>query len=228
MLGRVDIKSFGLDAPSQLLQQMTDLLVFLPVCFALNLAFGPNNLLALTHGVQSGVRFAFAASTARLVVFAPMIAASALGLGVLLSASAMVFSAVKIVGAAYLVWLGVRLLRTSPEPAGPEPKRAMPTLRKAFRREGMVAASNPKAILIFAALFPQFVDMESYWSSYATLGAIFLALEAVAILVYATAGRFAAAFAASKLHWFQRISGGGMIVFGFLLLLSRQPGRAAG
>lgn len=204
---------------------MIDLLVFLPACFALNLAFGPNNLLALTHGAQNGIAFALGASTARLTVFAPMIAASALGLGVLLSASALLFSAVKIAGAAYLVWMGIKLLRSGPGAAGMNAGQAKPTVRQAFRREALIAISNPKAILIFAAFFPQFVDTSAYWQSYATLGAIFLALEAVAILVYAAAGRFAAAFAASRLHWFQRLSGGGMIAFGILLLLSPQPGQ---
>ncbi len=205
---------------------MTDLLLFVPACFALNLAFGPNNLLAMTHGAQRGVKFACAAGSARLIVFVPMIAASALGLGVLLAASATVFTAVKLVGAAYLVWLGVKLLRSAPD-ADAARSAAGLTVRAGFRREAFAAASNPKAVLIFAAFFPQFVDTGAYWQSYATLGAIFLALEAVAMLVYAAAGRFAAAYAASRLHWFQRASGGGMILFGLLLLFSRQPGRAA-
>lgn len=206
---------------------MPDLLLFLPACFALNLAFGPNNLLAMTHGAQKGVLFAFTASFARLAIFVPMITASALGLGLLLSASALLFNTVKIIGAAYLVWLGIRLLKTAPGKADWDAEAMKPTLQKAFRGEALVAVSNPKAILIFAAFFPQFIDTSHYWASYALLGATFIALEAVAILIYATAGRFAAAFASTKLHWFQRASGGGMIAFGLLLLFSRQPGRGA-
>ncbi|HFX2803767.1 TPA: LysE family translocator [Pseudomonas aeruginosa] len=206
---------------------MIDLLVFLPACFALNLAFGPNNLVAMTHGAQKGVGFSFMASTARLAVFVPLIAASALGLGMLLSASALVFNVIKIVGAAYLVWMGIKLLRTTSGSTNLNADAMKPSLRKAFRSEALIAISNPKAILIFAAFFPQFVDITNYWLSYATLGTVFIALEAVAIAIYASAGRFAAAFAANKLHWFQRASGGGMIAFGILLLLSRQPSRVA-
>lgn len=205
---------------------MIDLLVFLPACFALNLAFGPNNLLALTHGAQNGVAFALSASAARLAVFVPMIAASALGLGVLLSASAILFGAIKIAGALYLLWMGIKLLRTRPAQDGVEGSHLKPTFRQAFRSEALTAVSNPKAILIFAAFFPQFVDTSAYWQSYATLGAIFIALEGFAITLYASAGRFAAAFASTRLHWFQRVSGAGMIAFGVLLLFSRQPGRA--
>ena len=204
---------------------MIDLLVFLPACFALNLAFGPNNLLALTHGAQNGIAFALGSSTARLAVFVPMIAASALGLGVLLSTSALLFGVIKIIGAAYLIWMGIKLLMTKPSRSTDTEGPLKPTFRQAFRREAFVAASNPKAILIFAAFFPQFVDTAAYWQSYATLGAAFIALEACAIAIYAAAGQFASTFAATRLHWFQRTSGAGMIAFGLLLLFSRQPGR---
>jgi len=89
-----------------------DWLVFLPACLALNLAFGPNNLLSLTHGATHGVSFAMGAGFGRLMAFAPMIAISAVGLGVILQTSAIVFTVMKAAGDAYLIWLGIRLLRT--------------------------------------------------------------------------------------------------------------------
>ncbi|HCI07903.1 MAG TPA: lysine transporter LysE, partial [Sulfitobacter sp.] len=55
---------------------MIDYLVFVPACFAINLAFGPNNLMALTNGAQRGVGFAVIASLGRLIAFIPMIAVS--------------------------------------------------------------------------------------------------------------------------------------------------------
>ncbi|MBS8228790.1 LysE family translocator [Vannielia litorea] len=202
-----------------------DLAFFLPACFALNLTFGPSNLLALTHGAQTGIRFAFTAALARIAVFAPMIAASALGLGLLLTVSATAFTAVKIVGAAYLVWLGIKLLRTKPDTHALG--RPAPSLARAARREALVALGNPKAILIFAAFFPQFVAPERYWQDYALLGALFLALEGCAVLAYATAGRFAARLASTRMHWLQRTSGATMVLFGLLLLLARAPERGA-
>jgi threonine/homoserine/homoserine lactone efflux protein len=202
------------------------LLVFIPLCFALNLAFGPNNLLALMHGTQRGVGFAVVASVGRLAVFSLMIAASALGLGLLLTASVVLFQTVKFIGAAYLIWIGFRLLRTAGGVIGTDSAGICLTLRDACRQEGLIAASNPKAILIFAAFFPQFVDTQAYWQSYAALGALFLALEVFAVAIYASAGRFAARFAAARLHWFQRSSGGGMMLFGVLLLFTEQPARS--
>ena len=202
---------------------MIDWVIFVPACFALNLAFGPNNLLAMTNGAKSGVGFAQKAAVGRLIVFIPMIGLSALGLGVVLSTSALVFSVVKVIGAAYLIWLGISLWRSAKvmetSGLGMEPS----TVRRAFRREATVAISNPKAILIFAAFFPQFVAVDAFWQSYVILGVAFLLMEAIAISVYATFGKVASAYASTKLPMMQRVSGFMMCLFGALLLASPQP-----
>ncbi|CUI64535.1 LysE family translocator [Cognatishimia activa] len=203
---------------------MIDLAIYIPACFAINLAFGPNNLLAMTHGTQAGTGFALRAGMGRILAFAPMIAISAIGLGVILSASAMVFTAVKIFGAAYLVWLGVALLRSSASADISELAPRPLEFRSAFRSEMLVAFGNPKAILVFAAFFPQFVVVENYTQSYLILGSLFLLMEIAALLIYAGIGRFAARAASRRLHWFQRASGFGMIAFGLLLLFTPKPG----
>jgi len=198
-----------------------NLWLFIPACFALNLAFGPNNLLALTHGAQRGVGFAVLAGFGRLVAFVPMIALAGLGLGLLLSASALAFTLVKVIGAAYLIWIGLRLLRAgAADQASTASSTSWPA---AMRREALVALGNPKAILIFAAFFPQFVDPSAYGASYVTLGALFLLLELAAIACYACTGRVVARVGRVPLHWLSRVSGAGMIAFGGLLLLTRRP-----
>lgn len=202
---------------------MTDLWLFLPACFALNLTFGPSNLLSVTFGAQQGVGFAVAAGTARLAAFAPMILASALGLGALLSVSAVAFGVLKVVGAAYLIYLGVRLLMDAARPKDLGGAPAPMPLRAALRSEGTVALTNPKAILIFTVFLPQFVNVDRYWSSYTVVGVSFLVLEVLAIATYAALGRLARTFAATRLHWLQRASGVGMILFGALMLVARQP-----
>lgn len=201
---------------------MTDLLLFIPACFALNLAFGPNNLMALGNGAQHGPFFAIGAGLGRIAAFVPMIALAGLGLGLLLQASALLFTVVKLAGAAYLIYLGVKLLRAG---GGSQAGAAPASLATAFRREALVALGNPKAILIFAAFFPQFVDPARYAESYLTLGATFLLLELCAVAVYALAGHLAARAAGRHMRSINRISGGGMIVFGLALLFTR---RAAG
>ena len=179
--------------------------------------------MALTNGAQRGVCFAVIASLGRLIAFIPMIVVSALGMGLILSASGVVFTAIKLVGAAYLIYLGVKILRSSSQADGNMVERQALTLGQAFWHEGFVALGNPKAILVFAAFFPQFVVSEAYAQSYTIIGLIFLVLEVGAILVYALLGRLAARSATLNLQWIQRASGIGMIVFGALLLLAQRP-----
>lgn len=204
---------------------MIEWMVFIPACFALNLAFGPNNLLAMTNGAQSGVLFAQKAAIGRLIVFVPMIILSALGLGLVLTTSAVVFSVAKFLGATYLIWLGISMWRSAQTLKVDDIGSASMSVGRAFKAEALVAVSNPKAILIFAAFFPQFVAVDSYWHSYAMLGTAFLLMEAVAIFVYALVGRFASRFASDNLSVMQKASGITMGVFGILLLISPQPSR---
>ncbi len=203
------------------------LLVFIPACFALNLAFGPNNLLSVTVGVQHGARPAVLAGFGRLIAFVPMIAISAAGLGVILATSAMAFSVVKYAGAAYLIWLGIRILRSTPQSGQSAAGTAGANfkLSELLRREFLVAAGNPKAIVIFTAFFPQFIGgPETYWESFLVLGSVFLALELLAIALYASVGSVLRRSAkASVLTWFSRASGVGMIIFGGLLAFARRP-----
>ncbi|MHA7968169.1 LysE family translocator [Rhizobium sp. CAU 1783] len=205
---------------------LNTILWFIPACFALNMAFGPNNLLALTNAMRVGIGKALIASLGRIVAFAIMIVITALGLGALLIASEVAFSAIKWAGAAYLVWLGIKLLR-SPAPIVGGLDEALPvrSTQSLARQEFWVAIGNPKAILIFTAFFPQFLDRGDYATSFAVLGTIFLVLELAAIAVYAFIGSHLGRFAGrpSVFAWMNKASGGLMIAFGAMLALARRP-----
>ena len=84
---------------------VTTLLLFLPACFALNMAPGPNNLLSMANAKRYGVRIACYAGIGRLVAFAGMITLAATGLASILYASETLFLAIKVVGGLYLFWL---------------------------------------------------------------------------------------------------------------------------
>lgn len=201
------------------------LLFFVPACFALNMAFGPNNLLSVSVGAQYGLGAAVISAAGRLVAFTVMIAISACGLGAILAASEIGFTVLKTLGAAYLLWIGFRLMGRKIEPLSAYLGPRSEGLRELARREFLVAAGNPKAILIFTAFFPQFVTAEDYWGSFATLGAVFLGLELVAVVVYGYAGKAMKSLTASPgaLMWFNRASGIGMFCFGGLLLFATRP-----
>jgi len=202
-------------------------LLFLPACFAINMAFGPNNLLSVTNGARHGVAPAVLAAGGRLVAFAAMIAVAGLGMGAVLVASELAFDVIKYIGAAYLVWIGIRLLR-APAPEADVPSRgtaAPPSLRALARQEFTVAAGNPKAILVFTAFFPQFVVPGAYASSYVLLGVTFLVFELVAIALYALLGARMRRLAngSRAMRWFNKVSGSMMVGFGLLLALTRRP-----
>jgi len=200
-------------------------LLFVPACFALNLAFGPNNLLSLTYGLQEGVRVAVLASVGRLLAFAIMIVVTALGVGAVLAASEMVFTALKWAGAAYLVWLGIKILTASGKLAAPDGQAAHRPLKALAGQEFWTAIGNPKAILIFTAFFPQFVEAGAYWTSFALIGAIFLVLEVFAVLFYAVLGQRLGRLSRNRnvFGWLNRFSGMTMVGFGVALLLTKRP-----
>jgi len=200
-------------------------LVFLPACFALNMAFGPNNLLSLTNGARDGTMRATIAATGRLGAFAAMILIAALGLGALLATSELVFLVVKWLGAAYLVWIGVKLLRSSAPVVGSDAAGLPLPLKSLMMQEFWVAAGNPKAILVFTAFFPQFVDPADYLTSFAVLGVSFLVLEVVAIAIYAAIGARLGSVVkgGNAFRWFNRASGTLMIGFGLMLAFVRRP-----
>ena len=200
--------------------EMADYLLYAPACFAVNMAFGPNNLMAINNAVQRGVFFAWIASFGRIVSFTIMIALSALGLGIILSTSPILFTTLKLMGAAYLAWIGYSVYRSASVMRDAKITPQEISLSKAMKREAMTALSNPKAILVFAAFIPSFVDTDNYIISYTILGAIFLVFELVAITIYAAIGAYTARSAKLQLHWMQRISGIGMMIFGVLMIFA--------
>jgi threonine/homoserine/homoserine lactone efflux protein len=199
-------------------------LFFLPACFAINLAPGPNNLLSINVAARHGFMTAFVGGAGRLVAFAAMIVLAATGLAVVLHASEWFFLAIKLAGAAYLVLLAIQLWR-SDAPAIDATHEESASLARIARQEFLVAAGNPKAILVFTAFLPQFVDIAKPMpSQFAILGASFLVLECVAIAVYAWAGMHLGKWLvrARVRRWFNRCCGAFLAAIGLSFLLVRR------
>jgi threonine/homoserine/homoserine lactone efflux protein len=164
------------------------LLLFLPACFALNMAPGPNNLLSIANGTRYGFTKACIAGAGRLLAFVGMIALAASGLAVVLLASEIAFYCIKIAGALYLFYLAVQLWRSEPAEVVPD-SQAERTIWLLAKQEFLVAVGNPKAILIFTAFLPQFVNTaHPAGSQFFILGSAFLVLELLAIAAYAYLG----------------------------------------
>ena len=203
---------------------ISTLAVFVPACFALNMAPGPNNLLSISNATRYGFARTCIGGLGRLLAFAIMIALAALGLTAVLHTSEWLFHAIKIFGAAYLFYLAVQLWRASPEEEG-----SVVGLEKGLfslaRQEFLVAIGNPKAILLFTAFLPQFVDQAgAVTEQFAVLGVLFLALECLAIAIYAWMGIHARRLFArpSGKRLFNRVCAGLLASAASVLLVARR------
>jgi threonine/homoserine/homoserine lactone efflux protein len=173
-------------------------LVYLVAAVGLSLTPGPNGLLALTHGARFGLRPTVWTVLGGALGFLVLIAASLAGMGALLAASEAAFTAAKWAGGAYLIYLGVRLWR-SPAPVVAVPasgtlagaKEARPP--RLFAQGFLVAASNPKGLIFFAAFLPQFMEPgASFGTQLLILGGTFIVVEIVyELLLAGLAGRIA-------------------------------------
>ena len=157
---------------------------------------GPALLLILTRGVDLGARGAMATAVGLSVGTSAHVLGAALGLSAVLATSATAFSVVKVVGGAYLVWLGVRRWRDR-SPLVPEAS-SVPVVadgRRAFREGILINLLNPKVALFFLAFLPPFVDRSSgaAWAQLLVLGlvvaAVLLAGDLAFALVTGSVGR---------------------------------------
>jgi homoserine/homoserine lactone efflux protein len=171
-----------------------DALYFFPLAVGIALTPGPNNFCALNHGLRQGVVAAVVGATGRVAAFAIFLSVSALGLGAMLLASQTAFNVLKWLGAAYLFWLGLHAWRSRelgdlgdlPSGEAAPPRR----WRELMRQEFLLGISNPKAMLLFAAIFPQFINpAQPAAMQFMTLGATYLAAEYVSALAYGLGGR---------------------------------------
>jgi threonine/homoserine/homoserine lactone efflux protein len=162
--------------------------VFCLTSLALLLIPGPAVLYVVVQGAEQGRRTGLASVGGVHVGTLVHVFAATVGLSALIVASATAFTAVKLAGAAYLVYVGVRKLLGHDEPSL-EPGRARISYRRAFARGAFVNVLNPKTALFFLALLPQFVDpgRGGVWSQALLLGLTFVALGLVTDSAYAVA-----------------------------------------
>ena len=129
-------------------------LAFVAVALAVSLLPGPAVVAVVSSALRGGFRASLAANAGVLVGDAVFVTAAAGGLGALLVASHTLFIAIRWAGIAYLGYLGIRALLA---PAGAQ-SQERPDSRRAFRLGLSTQLANPKIVLFFGALLPQFVD----------------------------------------------------------------------
>ncbi|MTW13616.1 LysE family translocator [Pseudoduganella eburnea] len=209
-----------------------DLMLFVISGLLLNIMPGPDSLLIMARSATQGWRAGCAAALGIGAGTMMHISAAALGLSAVLATSATAFTVVKWVGAAYIVWCGISMLRArlkaseTGKPAGLAVPSALP-YRKIFAQGFLTNVLNPKVALFFLAFVPQFIDAGAANKplAFLILGSIFnfngmLWCNGLAIFT---------AFASARLKvkplvalWLNRVTGGLFIALGARLALSEQ------
>ncbi len=168
-------------------------LAFTLATIALLLIPGPTVLLVVSYALGQGWRTAFPIAVGVALGDFTAMTLSMLGVGALLVASATIFTVLKWIGAAYLVWLGIKLWRAGGALAA-EPRETAASAKKMLGHAWLVTALNPKSITFFVAFLPQFLSPHAdFWTEMIMLEATFLSLAFLNALAYAAAASRAGA-----------------------------------
>ena len=197
-------------------------LAFVVACIALALIPGPVVTLVIANGLRYGTRAALTNIAGVQAGLTIVIGIVAVGLTTLMATMGYWFDWVRFAGAAYLIWLGIKLIRSPVE--GVNADEPPPPPRGGYFLQGfLVLLANPKVLVFFGAFIPQFMDMNKpHLPQVALLGVTFMVIAAMTDAVYAlAAGRARLFFSARRTRMVSRMSGGFMIGGGLWLALMR-------
>ncbi len=210
-------------------------LLYATAVIVLTVTPGPTVLMCMANAVQHGPRHAMISVMGSTVAIVTIMALSALGMGAVLATSETAFLVLKWCGAAYLAYLGISMIlsrQPAIETAHDRDQTPMPTVRPGpIRRRKLalqgllVGASNPKALLFFSALFPQFIDPTApQWPQFLILSSTFVVFEVFWLSVYALAARRAQAWLRTPRHnqWFNRVTGAVFLLAAGAVALTRR------
>lgn len=133
-------------------------LLFLLTCVGMSLSPGPNGLLALTHGALYGSRRTLWTIFGSVLGFTLLMALCMFGIGALVKSSIVQLAVLKWVGGGYLAYLGIKLWLSQPVALQTDAVSHGASSRSLFRQGLLLAVTNPKGLLFFSALLPQFID----------------------------------------------------------------------
>ena len=213
----------------------TQLLMFIVAGWLLNLTPGPDVLYIVSSALKSGVRAGVVAALGIVSGCFVHVFAAALGVGALLAASATAFSVLKWAGAAYLMWMGIKLLLakgggSAVVPAGVSAEAVSVDLWRVFRQGFLTNVLNPKVALFFLAFVPQFIapGTEDKVTAFLLLGLLFNVNSLPINFGYAWLAGWASRRADTvqrAMYWMDRAAGLMFIGFGLKLALSDHPSR---
>jgi len=197
-------------------------LLYLVAAVGLSLTPGPNSLLVLTHGALHGHRKTLFTVSGGSLGFVALIALSMLGIGAVLKASADALMVLKLLGGAYLVWLGIQLWRAPAIHLRADASRADPRGAELFRQGLLTAVSNPKALLFYGAFLPQFIDpSRDLLIQFIVMASNFVAIEFVVEYLLALLAHRISPMLERVGKRFNRACGGMFVAMGMALPMTR-------
>jgi threonine/homoserine/homoserine lactone efflux protein len=199
------------------------LVSFVVVAFVIIVVPGPSVLFVVSRAISLGRRAALLTAVGNEVGEFVQVVAVALGLGVVLESSLVIFTAVKLAGALYLVFLGVRAIRDRRRLADATGAVLAGTSRRALREGFVVGLTNPKTGTFLAAILPQFLDRSAGHVplQLLALGLVFVLIALISDSVWGLAAGTARSWLSGSPKRLERIGGtGGLVMIGLGLRLA--------
>ena len=204
---------------------LTVWITYLVTTMVLSVTPGPGVFSCLSSGLRHGLRLGVWNGVGMQAANAILVGVVSLGLGAILLASETLFGAVKWMGVAYLLYLGVVTWRARPARFEEDASDHARTAREVFLRGFLVNLTNPKGIIFFAAILPQFIDVaRPQAAQYAIFAATTFAVDAVVMTGYtALAAKVLRVMKdPARLGWVNRGLGGMFIAAGLALAAFRR------
>lgn len=196
----------------------TTLLAYVAACFVFSIIPGPSVAAVVANSLSNGARAGFLTLLGTEISMLTMVFAVALGLQAVMDFVAGAFTVIKLLGAAYLIWLGWKMINASGRFEVSEGARRQ-SARQYILQGALINWSNPKTLLFLGAFLPQFIDpAKPAFGQIMVLGLIVMAVASVTDGIYAfLAGQTRHLLTATRLRLLNRISGGLLIGGGLWL-----------
>lgn len=180
---------------------------------------GPSHLLMISVSMSNGFERSLATAAGDLSANAIQILLAGFGLAAAIMTSQYGFTILKWLGVAYLVWMGVKTIVASFKKQGTEQPSPIASLKSLWLRGFITSAANPKAVVFFAALFPQFINSQApIFMQILILGSTYIVVDGLFLAMYGKGASWIAHRVTGHFkNWIERVSGTGLILTAVLL-----------
>jgi threonine/homoserine/homoserine lactone efflux protein len=198
---------------------------FIGTVILIGITPGPSVLLATANSMNHGAKKTVGTILGDLSANTLQIILSAFGLATIVVSSGEIFSVIKWIGVGYLIYMGIKKITSKPKPGDFKDSNSKKSFLKLYTEGFLMSASNPKAIVFFAALFPLFIDQNlAFIPQVIILGLTYLAIDGICLLTYV---KFASKLKKylenkEKIHLQNKIIGSLLIFSGLMLSLVRR------